>query len=251
MNRPAPEAANVDRYGFVHDSESRMRRARRIVTVLHEAGGIDPTGVDALDIGCSAGLITLALAPSFRRVVGVDTDAAAVAYAILHRPAAARAAFLRASGEALPFPDASFGVVVCNHVYEHVDNAVALMAEIVRVLEPGGICYFAAGHTLQLIEPHYRLPLLSWLPRSLAGRYLRATGRGAEYQERFVAPWNLRELFRGFARVELVSAAMLREPERFGLTDGVLRHRWARRLARVAPGLVARLAPTYLWLLWK
>ena len=159
--------------------------------------------------------------------------------------------FLVASGETLPFADRSFRVVICNHIYEHVNDATALMAEILRVLESGGVCYFAAGHTLQLIEPHYRLPFLSWLPRPLAHRYLRITGRGTEYRERFVPPWRLRAMFSGFARSELVSTMMLRAPERFELTEGPLRYRWVRALLRAAPAWAARLAPTYVWVLWK
>ena len=36
------------------------------------------------------------------------------------------------------------------------------------MLRPGGVCYFAAGHALQVIEPHHRLPFLSLLPRRAA-----------------------------------------------------------------------------------
>jgi len=39
-----------------------------------------------------------------------------------------------------------------------------------------------AGSRLALIEPHYRLPFLSWLPRPLATAYLRLSGRGSSYE---------------------------------------------------------------------
>lgn len=38
----------------------------------------------------------------------------------------------------LPFPGASFDTVLCTQVLEHVDNAELAMAEIARVLRPGG-----------------------------------------------------------------------------------------------------------------
>ena len=39
---------------------------------------------------------------------------------------------------ALPFPEAAFDVVLCSHVLEHVDDDHGALAEIVRVLRPGG-----------------------------------------------------------------------------------------------------------------
>lgn len=241
---------NPARCGWGHDPESRGRRARRIVSIL-EAYGVSRENAMALDVGCSAGLMTRALAPSFAYIVGVDPDEAAIAKARDARDMETAASFVIARGERLPFATASFEVVVCNHVYEHVDDAPQLMSEILRVLVPGGVCYFAAGHTLQIIEPHYRLPLLSWLPRPLAHKYLRLSGRGSKYTEQFLAPWSLRRLVAKFSRCEMVSAQMLREPERFSLTEGLLRYRVVRNLARIAPAVAATLAPTYIWLLWK
>jgi SAM-dependent methyltransferase len=251
MKGQTGDGGTLAAYGWLHDPASRERRARRIVSILKERGVTDIGNSTALDIGCAAGLITLALATDFRRIVGVDRDADAIACAAGRNSATRTAYFLVASGEALPFVNDCFDAVICNHVYEHVENAAKLMGEIRRVLAPGGVCYFAAGHTLQLIEPHYRLPFLSWLPRSLASRYLRASGRGTEYRERFVPPWRIKDLFSEFARWELVSSVMLRDPERFALAEGPLRHGWVRRLLRVAPALAARLAPTYICLLWK
>jgi SAM-dependent methyltransferase len=40
--------------------------------------------------------------------------------------------------EAIPFPDATFDVVICNHVLEHVDRPAVALSEARRVLRGGG-----------------------------------------------------------------------------------------------------------------
>lgn len=236
----------VDRYGFVDAPESRRLRGRRILRALAEFGGVDVERARILDIGCSAGIMTEALTVRENVVVGIDVDVEAIRYAMARH---GRARFVAASGERLPFFDESFDAVVCNHVYEHVAGAHALLREVRRVLRSGGACYFAAGHRLQVIEPHHRLPFLSWLPRSIAGAWLRALGRERRYEERFVAPWQLRGLFDQFSSAELVSAAMLRAPERFEFPGIGRLPRVVRRLVAVASEPLARLAPTWIFVL--
>jgi len=92
--------------------------------------------------------------------------------------------FTLVQGVILPFPDASFDVVVSNHVIEHVGDAkqqARHLEEMARVLRPDGIGYLAVPCRWMLVEPHFRLPFLSWLPRSLADLYVRATGKGSHY----------------------------------------------------------------------
>jgi len=84
----------------------------------------------------------------------------------------------------LPFPEDRFDVVLSNHVIEHVgrtDEQENHLREILRVLAPDGVAYLAAPNRWMLVEPHYRLPFLSWLPRSMRDGYVRATKRGSWY----------------------------------------------------------------------
>jgi SAM-dependent methyltransferase len=239
----------LERYGFLHDVASRELRARRIAAVLRTFFCPDTSALEVLDIGCSAGLVTATLARHVAWIAGVDTDREAIDYAVTAHGEIKNVHFLAASGEALPFPGCIFDAVICNHIYEHVTDAPRLMGEIRRVLRPGGACYFAAGHMLQIIEPHYRLPLLSWLPRRVAGLYLRVTGRGSAYEETFLPPWRLHRLFTGFEEALFLTPHLLREPDLYAFDQGLLKWpiaRWVlRRLARP----VALLSPTQLWLL--
>lgn len=84
----------------------------------------------------------------------------------------------------LPFPAGCFDAVISNHVIEHVGGRGAQLRhlrEIRRVLRSDGRGYLAVPNRWMLIEPHYGLPFLSWLPRALRSPYLAISGRGVAY----------------------------------------------------------------------
>jgi SAM-dependent methyltransferase len=84
----------------------------------------------------------------------------------------------------LPFDDATFDVAITNHVVEHVGDEAAQrlhLQEVRRVLKQDGAAYLAVPNRWQLVEPHYRLAFLSWLPPSWRTPYLRMRSRGVEY----------------------------------------------------------------------
>ena len=91
------------------------------------------TGTYVLDVGTGTGTAALAALARGARVCAVDADAGMVAVA---RAAgvAARAAVL----PELPFPDGEFEAVVGNFVVNHVGRPRTALAELRRVLKPGG-----------------------------------------------------------------------------------------------------------------
>ncbi|SDO41977.1 pimeloyl-CoA biosynthesis protein BioC [Methylobacterium phyllostachyos] len=95
-----------------------------------------------LDIGCGAGTLAKRLAEDGAAVTGIDPGPAALAQA---RAAVPEARFEAASGEALPFPDASFDGAVMLNALHHVPNPAAALREAARVLIPGG--------SLVVVEP--------------------------------------------------------------------------------------------------
>lgn len=66
------------------------------------------------------------------RVVGCDIDP------IVRENPFVDEAVVIAPGEALPFANASFDVIVSSNVFEHVDDAELVAAELLRILKPGG-----------------------------------------------------------------------------------------------------------------
>ncbi len=109
-------------------------------------------------------------------------------------------------------------IVYENHVYEHTVDPDALMAEIRRVLAPQGVVYLGLGNRLGIMEPHYRLPFLSWLPRWPADRYMRVAGKGDHYYERFRTRRALRRMCAGLPVWEY-TFSVLAQPDLFGATD--------------------------------
>jgi len=119
-------ALNPARFGY-------MRR------VLTEELRLDPTGLRALDVGCGGGLLAEEFARLGCAVVGVDPSEESLAAARAHAAARGlRIDYRRATGEALPFAAASFDIVYCCDVLEHVTDLQQVISETARVLKPGG-----------------------------------------------------------------------------------------------------------------
>ena len=233
----------------VSDVEGRRQKARKILAVLRDACEGELADLELLDVGCSNGTITAVLAEHFDRTVGLDVDSVAVQEA-REKHGTDSLSFEVADGQKIPFADASFDVVLCNHVYEHVADPDVLMSEIARVLRPGGKCYFAAGNRLSLIEPHHKLPFLSMLPRPAANLYVRTFRDAEKYREKHLTLWGLRKLVSDF-NVTDYTRRVVRNPKRYRATDmmqpGTAKHWTARAISKRAYWLV----PTYIWILEK
>ena len=198
----------------MYDYDGRRKKARTILAVLQDFFQRDLDSFSLLDIGTSTGIIDSYLADHFGVVVGVDIDRQAVTFAKKHHKRR-NLDFALADAMELPFPDSSFDVLICAQIYEHVPNSTRLMSEVYRVLRPGGVCYFSAGNRLNINEPHYGLPFLSIIPRSLAHLYLRLAGRGTFYYEKHLTYWGLRKLVREFEITDYTQAVVER-PEQIG-----------------------------------
>jgi SAM-dependent methyltransferase len=100
-----------------------------------------------LDLGCGRGGVVELFWRDVRLAAGLDPDVPSLAE---HR--APGMPVIRGRGENLPFAAASFDVIVCLWVLEHLEQPEAVLQEVRRVLRPGGHFVF--------LTPNLRNPLL-------------------------------------------------------------------------------------------
>jgi SAM-dependent methyltransferase len=141
-------------------------------------------GKRVLDLGCRSGALTKHFLEG-NTVVGLDVDRAALAKA-----AALGIETVAADVEdPLPFPDESFDAVVAGELLEHLRFPDELVAEIRRVLRPGGVL---VGSVPNAFNVQNRLRFLRGLPPERDRTHLH-----------MFRPQDLEELLRTFERVRL------------------------------------------------
>jgi ubiquinone/menaquinone biosynthesis C-methylase UbiE len=120
---------------------------RRLDALLESAMPGPEAGPRLLDVGCGTGFHLARLRSRGFAVAGIDGSANMLARARAANPGVD----LRLGDVAsLPFPDASFDVVLCVEVLRYLAQPEACLKEMARVLRPGGVCLVTAAPLLNL-----------------------------------------------------------------------------------------------------
>ncbi|WP_298817078.1 class I SAM-dependent methyltransferase [Chloroflexus sp.] len=177
------------RRDFAAWRERRLRQEHYQTERLAQARAVigDLKGARLLDLGAGMGGFAVAAALAGAQVTACEYNPA---YCQIIRLRAARyrlhLPIINAAGEKLPLPDAAFDLVVAWDVLEHVQDPVAVLGEIARVLRPGGHALITAINRRAWIDPHYHMRGINWLPRPLAETLIAMRGRtkqGAAFRD--------------------------------------------------------------------
>ncbi len=151
----------------------RAGQNRRLAMII-AAAPLSPASRVLVD-GCGVGMYVKALRQFTPHVVGLDIEPDRVADSAAHSPLVNVGA-----GETLPYPAGAFDLVLSHEVIEHVQDDAHALAEMVRVLKPGGRAVIFCPNRLYPFETHghywrgtYHFgntPLVNYLPDSLRNR---------------------------------------------------------------------------------
>lgn len=165
--------ASSDSTSYACTSEERAHDVLRLLT-----GYVVLEGRIILDLGCGPNPLSNSFQQMSSRLVGLDKERHYIEQAKRNTSLQ----LILADATCLPFRDESFTFVLCNDVLEHVHYHVKLMKELLRVLARGGAAYVQCANKYQIIEPHFLLPFLSWIPRPFADAYARIARKGRSYE---------------------------------------------------------------------
>jgi len=153
-------------------------------TVLELAASEVPRPVAILDVGCGTGRLLRSTEQKFPAAAleGVDAAVEMVKHAQAVNPARSRIRFQQATAERLPFAADQFDLVFSTMTFHHWDDQAHAVAEVARVLKPGGrwlLADFIPTGVLRYVRRLFRLrqfPERQELDAMLASAGLRVVG---------------------------------------------------------------------------
>jgi methionine biosynthesis protein MetW len=168
-----------------------------------------------LDIGCSDGILAEQLSSRFSETYGLDISETALTAA---RTRGVQAYHVNVDEQPLPFDDGFFSAITCLDVVEHVFEPDILLAEIARVLSPGGSLYIAFPNMRYIIH----------IKELFGGRFPKTSGDTAYSYDgghlHYYTPHDVRKLL---AKHGLATTS------EWGIVSGGIRNNWKYKLLKV------------------
>jgi len=207
------------------DAEGPLRQVEPYLAISSDAR--------ILDLGSGVGSFVATCRRRGLRAFGLEPDrigqGAKITSIQIARRRLVAPVFVSGIGEALPFPNGCFDLVVMNQVIEHVVDQIMVVREAARVVREGGVIYIACPNYLRFYEPHYKIFWAPLLPKTLGRIYLRLRGRSPAMLNQLTYTTNrrLRELLAAlgpdYAVLDLHREQFLRKRAAVGFAAGSTR----------------------------
>ena len=235
-------------YSQMYQKEIRILKAKKALAVIKDFAS-ETDELYLLDIGCSTGIMTNQYSKVFKSTLGIDIDKSAIEFAKKNFQDQATE-FKQSSHDDTTLGRNKFDVVICTHVYEHVISPEELVKSIYRILKPGGICYFVAGNRHKIIEPHFKIPFLSFFPNRFANYYLKLFKRDGEYYQKHLSFKKLKELVNQFT-IHDYTLKTIKNHSKYFSEDLVKNGSFLQKIYLTIGKVFYFLIPTYIWILKK
>lgn len=240
----APDLVGLQKTLYASRNPTRrwLHAARRAWIEAALARAAAPGGGAALEIGPGSGVYVPLLVGLFERVTVSDVEAAYLDAARAAAPPGARIAFVTDDITRSRLPAASFDVVLCTEVIEHVADSPAALAGIRRVLKPGGRLVLSTPQRWSTLEVVARVAFLPGVIRLVR----------LVYREPVLEPGHINLLTEGEARRQLgASGFAIEESAKAGFYLPVLAEAGGEPARRLQAWLAQCLYPGPLdFLLW-
>jgi 2-polyprenyl-3-methyl-5-hydroxy-6-metoxy-1,4-benzoquinol methylase len=241
------EGTFSERFPVLYNEEQRNQKAAKVIAVCRDFSDSPLNQMVALDLGASTSIMTDYFARHFKQVIALDVDHVGL-HSGKRGSKAENIDYLCSDGTRSALRDGSVDVIICNQVYEHVEDQHGLAYEIERLLAPDGFCYFGAGNRFVLIEGHYFLPCLSWMPLWASHIYLKLMGRKVKYDVFLLSLRNLRKLLKNFHMIDYTER-IINDPDKYDATDVIKPNSFLARLPRRLFRLVYPLLPAWVFII--
>lgn len=142
--RKAAARRRFDRWAGSYERDRRSRFNAKPQREALAALGLEPSD-RLLDVGCGSGAAVRAAAAVVERAIGVDIAPKMIERARELAVGLQRAEFVVGDSEQLPFEDEAFTTVLCTASFHHYPDPQQALAEMARVLQPGGRLAIADG----------------------------------------------------------------------------------------------------------
>lgn len=168
-------------------------------------GSIKPLkGRTVLDVGCGGGLASEPLARLGGTVTGIDPGAENIGVATTHaRQMGLPITYRQTTAETLAETDATFDLVVCLEVLEHVPTPGDLVATLTKLVAPGGVLVLS---TLNRTAKSYALAIVG------AEYLLRWLEPGTHAWDKFIKPEELEGMLDAAGYAEVARSGIVLDP---------------------------------------